>query len=174
MSFLKFHCIKECYLLFFWQFYVVNFVSSRNLSNIYSSFLLNSLVKVQCLSTAGQMRSLLQTRIQWKNNWTRPVQLLEHNFLSIRLYHTCAKPTLARQLIEKICVAGGWCSFSVLIDTMKFLNEFLLVQGFAFQGHLLGSTKAYFVKHPITEFFCGRNRKFGSKIFLNLSFKWCS
>ena len=44
MSFLKFHCIKECYLLFFWQFYVVNFVSSRNLSNIYSSFLLNSLV----------------------------------------------------------------------------------------------------------------------------------
>ena len=44
MSFLKFHCIKECYLLFFWQFYVVNFVSSRTLSNIYSSFLLNSLV----------------------------------------------------------------------------------------------------------------------------------
>ena len=44
MSFLKFHCIKECYLLFFWQFYVVNFVSSRNLSNIYFSFLLNSLI----------------------------------------------------------------------------------------------------------------------------------
>ena len=65
----------------------------------------------------------------------------------------CQAPTLARQLIEKICVAGGWCSFSVLIDTMKFLNEFLLVQGFAFQGHLLGSHKAYFVKHPITESF---------------------
>ena len=49
----------------------------------------------------------------------------------------------------------------------NFIMNFFFrsVQGFAFQGHLLGSHKAYFVKHPITDFFCGWNRKFALKFF---------
>ena len=52
---------------------------------------------------------------------------------------------------------------------------FRSVQGFAFQGHLLGSHKAYFVKHPITDFFLWLKSKVCFKVFFlqNQSFKWC-